>query len=86
MSVQTLTDEVYLTVASTSNQEAQMEPENTINEDELLAVSEDENSATSQVKVQTYNRHENVPWNRKRRYITKIAEDIQEKMAREECA
>ena len=68
MSDKTLTDEGYLAFPSTSNQEVRMEPENTINEDELLAVSEDENSATNQVNVQTYNRQENVPANRKRRY------------------
>ena len=67
MSDKTLTDEGYLAVPSTSNQEVRMEPENTIDEYELLAVSEDEDSATNQVKVQTYNR-ENVPANRKRRY------------------
>ena len=45
-----------------------MEPENTINKGELLAVSEDENLATNHKKVQTSNRQGNVPSDRKRRY------------------
>jgi len=45
-----------------------MEPEKPIKEDELLAVSEDENVATNQEKVQTSNRQENVPSDCKRRY------------------
>ena len=51
----TLKDEGYLAVPGTSSQVVQMELENIINEDELLAVSEDENSATNQEKVQTSN-------------------------------
>ena len=47
----TLTDKGYLAVPSTSNQEVETELEDTINEDEL-AVSEDENSATNQEKTQ----------------------------------
>ena len=43
-----MSDKGYLAVPGTSNQEVQMEPENTINEDEALAVSEDENSAGNQ--------------------------------------
>ena len=42
-------------VPGASNQEVQMEPENTINEDKLLAVSEDENSATNQERVRASN-------------------------------
>ena len=64
----TFTDEGYLAVPGTSNQAVQMELENTSNEDELLAVREDENSATNQEKVQTSNRQENVHSDRKRRY------------------
>ena len=45
-----------------------MEPENTINEDKLLAVSEDENSATNQEKVRASNWQENLPSDWKRRY------------------
>ena len=51
----TLTDKGYLAVSGTSNQEAETELEDTMNEDELLAISEDENSATNQEKVQTSN-------------------------------
>ena len=63
----TLTDEGYLAVPGTSNQEVEMELEDTINEDELLAVSEDENSATNQEKVETSNRQGNVHSDRKGR-------------------
>ncbi|KAK2558930.1 hypothetical protein P5673_018548 [Acropora cervicornis] len=52
-----------------TNQEVQMEPENTINKGELLAVSEDENLATNHKKVQTSNRQGNVPSDRKRHTV-----------------
>ena len=63
----TLTDKGYLAVPGTSNQEVETELEDTINEDEL-AVSEDENSATNQEKVQTSNRQGNIHSDWKRRY------------------
>ena len=44
----TMSDKGYLAVPGTSHHEVQMEPENTINEDEALAVSEDENLAGDQ--------------------------------------
>ena len=56
----TLTDEGYLAVPGTSNQEVEMEVEDTINEDELPALNKDKNSATNQEKVQTNNRQGNV--------------------------
>ena len=53
-----------------------MEPENTINEDE--------NSATNQVKVQTFNRQENFPSNRKCRYSNTL--ELEEKIKNTEKA
>lgn len=58
-----------------------MEPENTINEDELLAVSKDENSGTNQEKVQTSNRQENVPSDWKCRYNDTLLLEVKIKNA-----